>query len=108
MPTTQQLAKALNILRVHDPDMPMSVMVTLLALAETDEVEVRDLQHKVDLTPTTLNRALTYLGDRHWSKNSKKDGLGLVAVSIHPEDRRVRVARLTLKGSTLLKSLEGV
>lgn len=106
--SVKKLEKAINILRGLDSDIPISVIVTLVALGDGEEKEVRDLAKEIDLSTTSLNRALTYLGDRHWSKASTKKGLGLVVQTISPEDRRVRCAMLTPKGRRVIQSIEGV
>lgn len=108
MNTSVKLAKAVQLLRTYDPDMSMAVLVTLLALADGEEVEVRDLQKRLDLSASSLNRALTTLGDRHWRKDTRKPGLGLVDQRISAEDRRQRIASLTEKGRTVISTLEDI
>ena len=104
---TTKLQHVIDILRSLDADIPISVIVTFLSLSDGEEIEVRDLQQKVDISVSALNRALTYLGDSHWSKSSKKGGLGLVVQRISPEDRRVRIAQLTPKGQRVINLIEG-
>jgi DNA-binding MarR family transcriptional regulator len=109
MENVRKLTRAVSILRMQDPNMPMSVVLTFLLVAghREPEIEVRELHEKSGLTQSALNRAITQLGESHWSRTSSKGGLGLVEQTISPEDRRVRIARLTQKGRSVLKALEG-
>lgn len=86
--------------------MPMSVVVVLLALADGEERVVKDFGVEVDLVPSSLNRALTYLGDEHWSKS--KPGLGFISTRRNPRDYRSRIVQLSPKGRSLVQTLEGV
>ncbi|WP_339773307.1 hypothetical protein [uncultured Pseudosulfitobacter sp.] len=103
-----KMIPAIEILRRLDPELPMSVLVTFFTLADGEPIEVRDLLQRVDLSSSALNRALTYLGDAHWQRTSKKMGLGLVQQTISPEDRRVRIACLSPKGRAIIKQIEEV
>jgi DNA-binding MarR family transcriptional regulator len=103
-----KLQRALDILRTLDPELPMSVVVCFLAVAETgkERVQVRDIQTKTGLSQSSLSRALIYLGDRHWKREAAKGGLEMVAQFVDPEDRRARLVALTSKGEALARSLE--
>lgn len=98
--------KAIGLLRAHDPNIPIGVIVTFLALSKHEEIVVGELVNQVDLGTTALNRALTYLGSEHWSKN--KPGLGLVDQVVNPMDRRSRIASLSPKGRKLAEAMETV
>jgi DNA-binding MarR family transcriptional regulator len=104
--TLTKLKKAVDTFRILDEGMPLNVIITFLALADGEEQEVRDLQKQLNIPYSNLNRALTTLGERHWSKKSTKHGLELVDQVVHPEDRRVRIAKLSPKGKLLVKQLE--
>ena len=112
--TPENLLTALTLFRAQDPDLSMAVMVTFLTLhslqskSETGEVPIKDLQKATGLSMSAANRALTYLGDRHWSKSSSKGGLELVSQRVDAEDRRARLACITPKGVALLRTLEGI
>jgi len=109
MPTSKQLKplqRCINSIRTLDDRMPIGVIVVLIALSDGEEIEVRDLQGELDMTVQSIFRALTYLGDQHWNKKSNKGGLNLVEQRIHPEDRRLRLAKLTPKGTMFVKQLE--
>lgn len=105
-----QMRRALNVFKQLDPEMPMSTMVVFLAIAmdagEKQEVVTRDLIDELNLSPSAVNRAVTTLGEQHWSK--KKDGLRLIEVRMNPEDKRLRLASLTPKGAQLMDTLEGL
>ena len=103
-----KLKAAINVLRSLDADMPMSTVITLLSLADGEPIEVRELYGRADVSMSALNRSLTYLGENHWSKSTKKAGLGLVEQRISPEDRRVRIASLTPKGRRIIQTINEV
>ena len=107
-PSLRPLQKAINNLRSLDDRIPIGVIVVLMALSDGEEVEVRDLQADLDMTVQSIFRALTYLGEHHWNKKSKKGGLNLVSQRIPLEDRRQRLAKLTPKGVNFIKQLEEI
>lgn len=104
----KKLAAALNAFRALDPNLPLSVILTYLEVGDHTDIEVRELPGRTGLSVPSINRALTYLGEHHWSKKPGKPGLQLVEQSVSPEDMRVRVATLTPKGRALKQSLEEI
>jgi len=106
MKNIRKFQKAVRAFRALDSDIPIGVIVTFLEVALEDGVEARELVKKTQLGQSSQNRALVYLGDRHWSKSANKPGLGLVEQTVSDIDQRVRVARLTQKGKALAQSLE--
>lgn len=103
----EKLKQVVDLLRAIDPELPMSVLVCFLTVAETgrERVQVRDVQAKTGLSQSSLSRALTYLGDRHWKRDALKGGIELVAQYVDPEDRRARLVALTPKGESLVRAL---
>lgn len=103
----EKLQRAVDILRAIDPEFPMSVLVCFLAIAETgkDRVQVRDIQARTGLSQSSLSRALTYLGERHWRRDALKGGLEVVTQYVDPEDRRARLVSLSPQGEALARSI---
>ena len=103
---TKKMAQVISVLRQIDPDMPLSVIVVLMAMADNEPQEARELQRKLGLSTSALGRALTTLGSEHWNRSSNKGGYNLVQQHVSPEDRRVRIATLTPKGRALMSTIE--
>lgn len=101
------LAKTLELFRELDPTLPSQVIAVFLEIAnaEDGELETRDLPDRVGLAQSSVNRALTYLSDRHWS-DKDKPGLQLIEHRLHPLDRRQRIAVLSPKGKTFVRKIE--
>jgi DNA-binding MarR family transcriptional regulator len=104
----KRMKRALNVFKQMDPDLPMSVMIVFLAIADSPDKEVttRDLIDETGLSASAFSRALLTLSDQHFTK--KRDGLHLVEVLFHPEDRRLRLAILTKRGAILADTIEGL
>lgn len=103
--TIGQIAKALNLFRTLDNELPMGAMITLLALADGKEHEMQSLLPITGLSNTSLTRALLYLSDRHWSRKSRKGGLFLIEKRLNPLDERRKLVKLTKKGQTFIREL---
>lgn len=102
----RHIQNALELFRTLDNELSMGVMVTLLMLADGTEREMKSLLVMTGLGQTSLNRALLYLGDRHWSRNSRKGGLFLVEKRVNPSDERMKLVKLTKKGRQFIRNLE--
>lgn len=101
--------QGLDMFRTIDNDLPMGAMVVLLEVAARGpRVEVVDIAESLNMTASSLSRAIASLGEKHWQKNAKRQGLQLVTLEIHPEDRRKRLASLTPKGELFVSSLLAV
>lgn len=104
----RRMKRALNVFKQMDQDLPMSVMTVFLAIADRPDSEVttRDLIDETGMSPSAFSRALLTLSNQHYAK--KKDGLHLIEVVFHPEDRRLRLAYLTARGKQLADTIEGL
>lgn len=103
--TIDQIAKALDLFRTLDNELPMGVMITLLALADGKEREMQSLLPITGLSQTSLSRALLYLSVRHWSRKSRKGGLFLLEKRRNPLDDRRKLVKLTKKGRIFIREL---
>lgn len=110
-PNVAQMARklflALETLRSLDPNLPVNFVQVFLAVAAAPRdkgIETRALPERVDLSNSAVNRAVTYLGDRHW-KTPDRPGLGLVECKVDPYDRRMRIAKLTPKGQRVVDNM---
>ena len=99
-----QLARALALFAVLDPQMPLHFLQTFLIVASSTEgsVTYREIEEALNLTNSSVSRTLNALGDRH-RKGDK--GHGLIEVFIDPGEGRRYRARLTKRGRALASQL---
>ena len=102
----RRIQKSLKLFQTLDEQLPMGLMITLLALADGKEHEMRSLIPITGLTPQALHRALLYLGERHSSRKSKKHGLLLIDRWTNPSDERQKVVKLSRKGREFIRDLK--
>lgn len=95
----RKLFLALEVLRGLDPNLPITFaqVFLLIAQARDGEIVLRDLTKMADFSASAVNRAVTYLGERHW-KDPDRPGLGLVDSRPDIRDRRQRIITLSAKG----------
>jgi len=61
-------------------------------------IETRDLPEALQMTQATLNRSMRSMADRSYLRD---EGLGLLRLTVSPEDERQRIVELTSKGKEL-------
>lgn len=111
MPPPHTLARkmflVLDLFRDLDPNLAPTFMQVFFAVAEAPlekGLETRALPQRLELSHSAINRAVTYMGERHW-KSPDRPGLNLFRVEMDPYDRRQRIAKLTAKGRKLLERI---
>jgi DNA-binding MarR family transcriptional regulator len=99
-----QLARALALFAVLDPQMPLHFLQTFLVVAQAPEgsVTYREIEEALSLTNSSVSRTLNALGERHRTGDR---GHGLVEVFIDPGEGRRYRARLTKRGRALAQQL---
>ena len=79
------------------------VRIFMYVASHNDEViETRDLPAALRMTQASLNRSMRMLAHRTYLH---EDGLGLLRVTVSPEDERQRIVELTSKGKELANKL---
>lgn len=93
---------AIELFRKLDPDMPIQVAATFLAIAKDEGLSLREIQERTGQAQSSASRNVTALGEvnRHG-----KPGLALVTSRPSPEERRRNEYTLTPKGRQVLHSI---
>lgn len=100
--------KIIDLFRGLDSTLPTQVVAVFLAIAkQTEPLETRRLPDMVGLSQSSINRALTYLQDTHWS-DRHRPGLKLIDQQVSRMDARQRVVELTPKGRKLANQIEEI
>ena len=102
----KKFQQAMNVLRMLDPNMPMATVSAFVEICQHDDIEMKDLQERADLSYSSLSRAVASLSDKHWIKKSNKEGLGRIETFESEEDRRRKLVRLTQKGRSMKSTIE--
>lgn len=89
-------------LRAIDPEMAIQTAYIFLMVAQVPSIYQRELATRVDLTSSSLSRAISTLDKWSWLK---KPGLHLVSSEVDLMDRRQRIIKLTKKGQDLYRKL---
>lgn len=104
----KKMNRCVDLFRSMDAGLSSQTISVFLAVAlSPDHMETRDLSTKTGLTQGSVNRALTYMQEKHW-KNPDKPGLKLVIQKVHPLDARQRVVSLTIRGRKLADQIREI
>lgn len=87
------------------PDMPVSRMLTFLAVAQEEGLGVREYGRATGTPPTTMTRHLLDLGPMN---RSREPGLGLLQQRMDPNDLRKHQTFLTPTGRALMHRILGL
>jgi hypothetical protein len=106
--TMGSLIAGLQLVKQHAPEMPISILLTLLGVAVfspngragENPLSIQDLSKIIGIPYTTTSRHLRYLGD---FERPGKQGLGLVETGPLTADRRQKFVKLTPTGHELLR-----
>lgn len=85
--------------------MPIQIAATFLLVAQFEGRSAREYMDITGLSEATMSRHLLDLGVRN---RNKEPGYGLIEQSQNPEDMRKNVYKLTAKGRSLLRIIEGI
>jgi len=106
--TLQRLIRAAEEFRRLDPDMPTQTALTLLTIASSPGLTVREVQERLGFAPSSASRNVAALSDRN---RHGQPGLGLITYRVNPTDYRCKQLFLTPKGqrfiNTVINILEG-
>lgn len=97
-----QLFKAIEDFRAVDPEIPAQGVALFLYSAIYPGCTMTDLQKHLGMTQSSCSRNVSALSEWH---RLEKPGLGLVAATPDPMERRRKIVRLTEKGEQLAASL---
>lgn len=97
-----QLFKAIEEFRAVDPEMPSQSVALFLYSAIYPGCTMTDLQTNLGISQASCSRNVSTLSEWH---RLEKPGLGLIAASPDPMERRRKIVRLTEKGELLAVSL---
>ena len=97
-----QLFKAIEEFRGVDPEMPAQGVALFLYSAIYPGCTMTDLQKNLGMTQSSCSRNVSALSEWH---RLEKPGLGLIAATTSPMERRRKIVRLTEKGEQLAVSL---
>ena len=77
--------------------------IFMYVASHNDEViETRDLPAALRMTQATLNRSMRSMAERSYIR---EEGLGLLRMTVSPEDERQRIVELTSKGKELAQKM---
>ena len=97
-----QLFKAIEEFRAIDPEMPSQSAALFLYSAIYPGCTMTDLQTNLGMSQASCSRNVSALSEWH---RLEKPGLGLIAATPDPMERRRKVVHLTDKGKQLAVSL---
>lgn len=92
-------------LKKLDPDMPLSLAHTFIAVALKEGQTVSELANFCGFSPSNASRNLGRLGEIDRNHNA---GHGLVELVENPQNRSSKQARLTVKGKRVSASIMGI
>jgi DNA-binding MarR family transcriptional regulator len=96
-PTTKMLL-CIEELRKLDPEMPAQIMAVFMAVAGKPGTHQREVGNTFGLSSSSASRVFARLSDL-------PGGLGLLNFREDPQDRRVKVAKLTPKGDRVVRAV---
>ncbi len=101
-----QLAVALEVLGSMAPgNFPVHHVQVFLFIAENTSCTYREIEEKFGVTNASASRIVNSLSD---SARHRVSALGLVEVFIDPEEGRRYRVRLTKKGKSVIRGIDGI
>lgn len=105
----RQARRFVDLFDQFDDKMALSTVKVLLSIATAElegrEISTIDVEKDTGLASGTTTRNIYYWANGH---QQMKGGWNLITVTMHPEDRRKRVLKLTSKGHAFINKLKGV
>lgn len=105
----EKLLRAIELFRMHDPEMPAQVISVFLYIASHDDcskVQIQDKEVGLNMSSASASRNTDWLSHKHRLPNKK--GLCWVDKYRDSTDMRRQVLKLSPEGHILVKSLKNI